>query len=60
MSKHLPPIQPASRSAKGTGGAEKLDATDARRDRRERNFAEQEQQGNIHQNTTNQGYQQDR
>ncbi|HVW93782.1 MAG TPA: hypothetical protein VHB74_14405 [Devosia sp.] len=62
MSKHLPPIPPANRSPKGTGGDSKLapqggsggPVVD------ERNLAEQDRQGNIRQNTTNQGYQQDR
>lgn len=62
MSKHLPPIPPANRSPKGTGGGAKLapqgGGGGAPAD--ERNLAEQDRQGNIRQNTTNQGYQQDR
>jgi hypothetical protein len=62
MSKHLPPIPPENRSKKGPGGDEALDpeafnGTDAEG---QRNLAEQGRQGNIKQNTTNQGYQQDR
>jgi hypothetical protein len=62
MSKHLPPIPPASVSPKGTGGDR---ATDVQSEAVEsskaiKNLAEQGRQGNIKQNTTNQGYQQDR
>ena len=69
MSKaHLPPVPPANRSPKGPGpqdqpggsgdlGAEVAEANKAGRDR---NLGEQGRQGNIAQNTRNQGYQQDR
>jgi hypothetical protein len=65
MTKHLPPIPPASVSPKGTGGEDHLDPQNAstaqmKAQRAERNFAEQGRQGNIKQNTTNQGLQQDR
>jgi hypothetical protein len=59
----MPPVPPASRSNKGPGGSPKNPAaTDATADKEPtpRNLAEQDRQGNIQQNTTNQGYQQDR
>ena len=62
-SKQLPPVPPASRSNKGPGGSSKsTTGTDATADKEPsaRNLAEQDRQGNIQQNTTNQGYQQDR
>lgn len=65
MTKHLPPIPPENVSPKGTGGENHLDPKNAstaqmKAQRAERNFAEQGRQGNIKQNTTNQGLQQDR
>jgi len=57
MSK-LPPVPPEQRSQKGPGS----DPDRTREDKipgRE-NFDSQGRQGNIKQNTTNQGYQQDR
>jgi hypothetical protein len=61
MTKHLPPIPPANRSPKGTGGDDRTDIGEpARPATDERNLAEQDRQGNIKQNTTNQGFQQDR
>jgi hypothetical protein len=55
------PIPPENRSDKGPGGAASagLDQ-DQHGQERTRNLAEQGRQGNIKQNTTNQGYQQDR
>jgi hypothetical protein len=58
MSK-LPPVPPEQRSPKGPGSdpeVSKDDDTSARN----RNLREQGRQGNIYQNTHNQGYQQDR
>ena len=62
MSQRLPPVPPANRSTKGPGGPA---GGQARKDepipdQRQRNLAEQGRQGNIKQNTTNQGHQQDR
>ena len=57
MSK-LPPVPPENRSNKGPGADPKI-ATDDKAPPRE-NLKEQGPQGNIHQNTHNQGYQQDR
>ena len=62
---HLPPVPPANRSPHGPGaqspegdmGAQQAEATKSSRDR---NLGEQGRQGDIKQNTTHQGYQQDR
>jgi hypothetical protein len=51
MSK-MPPVPPEQRSDKGPGSDEKS--------RGRENFETQGRQGNVKQNTTNQGYQQDR
>jgi hypothetical protein len=59
----MPPVPPANRSNKGPGKPSRNTApTDATADKEPsaRNLAEQDRQGNIQQNTTNQGYQQDR
>jgi hypothetical protein len=59
---NMPPVPPANRSPKGTGSdpvqdkGKPISETQAR----DRNLAEQGRQGNIKQNTTNQGHQQDR
>lgn len=59
-----PPVPPANRSPKGTGdaktGAAKKGAPLQAAPPYPENFDEQGQTGNIKQNTTNQGYQQDR
>jgi len=55
-----PPIPPENRSPKGPGSEPKTGVDDYKTDNRKRNLAEQGRQGNIKQNTTNQGYQQDR
>jgi hypothetical protein len=59
MPTHLPPVPPANRSTKGPGASRKGKEKDSKPPKRE-NLAEQGRQGNIKQNTTNQGYQQDR
>jgi hypothetical protein len=58
MSKKPPPVPPENRSHKGTGSdpIETHEKTPIERE----NLAEQGRQGNIRQNTRNQGYQQDR
>jgi len=67
MSKsHMPPVPPAGRSpiggsanpASGNDIPEQV-ATDNKASKN-RNLGEQGRQGNVKQNTTNQGYQQDR
>jgi hypothetical protein len=63
MTKHLPPIPPESRSPKGPGDHTNLDPnanTKGGGQAGERNLALQGRQGNTKQNTTHQGYQQDR
>jgi hypothetical protein len=62
---HLPPVPPANRSTKGPRpqspeGDLSAQAAEANKSARDRNLVEQGRQGNIKQNTTNQGYQQDR
>lgn len=61
MSKSMPPVPPAGRSHKGPGSA-----PDAAKDDPNaagpapQNLEEQDRQGNTKQNTTHQGYQQNR
>ena len=61
----MPPVPPENRSPKdigsntNSGAKHKKPARDPKSGRPE-NLAEQGRQGNIKQNTTNQGYQQDR
>jgi hypothetical protein len=57
MSK-MPPVPPEQRSNKGPGSDPKLEKDENIPGRE--NFDTQGRQGNIKQNTTNQGYQQDR
>jgi hypothetical protein len=59
MSAKPPPVPPANRSSKGTGADPRVKMDDGKPPEPE-NLTEQGRQGNIHQNTTNQGYQQDR
>ena len=56
----MPPVPPESRSPKGPESAPDMKSEDKKPDDRHRNLAEQGRQGNIKQNTTNQGYHQDR
>ncbi|MCG6112183.1 MAG: hypothetical protein MEQ74_08365 [Paracoccus sp.] len=62
MTKTGPPIPPENRSDKGPKGADDRSvSTDAATpDQGSRNLAQQGRQGNIKQNTTHQGYQQNR
>lgn len=62
MSSHPPPVPPEQRSAQGEAGkpSDAVDATQEKARTRDRNLAEQGRQGNIKQNTTHQGHQQDR
>jgi hypothetical protein len=55
----MPPVPPANRSRKGIGSEPETSSRDAKPGLPE-NLTEQGRQGNIKQNTTNQGYQQDR
>jgi len=55
----MPPVPPDNRSPKGTGSEPKVGDDPISKDGAQ-NLGEQGRQGNIKQNTTNQGYQQDR
>ena len=57
MSK-MPPVPPEQRSNKGPGSDPKLEVEEPIPDRE--NFDQQGRHGNIKQNTTNQGYRQNR
>jgi hypothetical protein len=59
MTNKPPPVPPANRSDKGTGD-DKAAPLDPARGRRDEDPDHQGGQDNIRQNTTNQGYQQDR
>jgi hypothetical protein len=62
MSAHPPPIPPEQKNPRGGSVApERTSGKQADHDNRlQRNLSEQGRQGNVKQNTTNQGYQQDR
>ena len=60
MSSHMPPVPPAARSDKGPGSNPKEPVGAIKDEQSPRNLAKQGRQGNIKQNTTHQGYQQDR
>jgi len=63
MTQKMPPVPPANRSPKGPGSDPAVSADtapDKKMEDRQRNLGEQGRQGDIKQNTTNQGYQQDR
>jgi len=61
VSSKPPPVPPANRSDKGPGADPVLDHQAKTDDRSPpSNLKEQDRQGNIKQNTTHQGYQQDR
>lgn len=59
MSSKPPPIPPEQRSPNGPGATADQSDSDEVRPQKE-NLAERGGQGNIKQNTTNKGYQQDR
>lgn len=56
----IPPVPPAGRSDKGPGDRMKPDGDRMAKRQPPGNLAEQDRQGNIRENTTHQGYQQDR
>ncbi|MBH5367045.1 hypothetical protein [Bradyrhizobium glycinis] len=61
MASKMPPVPDANQSPKGTGDNKQVRADQTPHgQRRVQNPDQQGQQGNIKQNTTNQGYQQDR
>ncbi|MHC2331746.1 hypothetical protein [Bradyrhizobium sp. USDA 4454] len=51
----MPPVPPANRSPKGTGGDPEV-KQDTSSKKREDNYAEQGDTANIRENTTNEGY----
>ena len=55
-----PPVPPENRSQKGTGEEKEVRKNIAPTRSKDQNPEQQGEQGNIKQNTTNQGYQQDR
>ncbi|RZN10768.1 hypothetical protein CWO91_11965 [Bradyrhizobium genosp. SA-3] len=61
MASKMPPVPPDNQSPKGTGDTKQESPNQTPHgQRRVENPDQQGQQGNIKQNTTNQGYQQDR
>jgi hypothetical protein len=61
MTAHPPPIPPDQQNPHERGVApEKTLGTEVERINKKRNVGQQGHQGNIKQNTTNEGYQQDR
>ena len=62
MTSRLPPVPRASRSPKGPGDQAKPPTSSNAEgtDQTPENLKKQDRQGNIKQNTTHQGYQQDR
>jgi hypothetical protein len=61
----MPPVPPENRSPKDVGSNPTINPKQKKfvqdpKPSRPKNLAEQGRQGNINQNTTNQGYQQDR
>ena len=60
MTNRPPPVPPGNRSWKGPAGATEVPTDTSKRKSVPENLGEQGRQGNISQNTTNQGYQQDR
>jgi hypothetical protein len=59
MTTKKPPVPPANRSPKGPGADPKAPPSDVEHGEAE-NLEQQGRHGNLKQNTTNQGYQQDR
>jgi hypothetical protein len=60
MPSQMPPVPPASRSPKGPGANPKVSKKSEPPQEPAENLDQQGRHGNIKQNTTNQGYQQDR
>jgi hypothetical protein len=56
MSAHMPPVPPANRSKKGTGGDAQPAQADSTKKPQPQNVSEQGETANIKQNTTNKGY----
>jgi hypothetical protein len=62
MSSHPPPVPPEQRSDKGSDAVDESRTSKPKHgyDDKSRNLGGQGRQGNVKQNTTNTGYQQDR
>jgi hypothetical protein len=60
MTSRPPPVPPANRSDKGPGDAPNVPKDAGPGRQAPENLAEQGRQGNVKQNTTHQGHQQDR
>ena len=60
MSSKMPPVPPANRSRKGPGDANAPPKDSTPDKQASQNLDQQGRHGNIKQNTTHQGYQQDR
>jgi hypothetical protein len=60
MSSKMPPVPPANQSRKGPGSAPEAEKDTTPRENEKPNLEQQGRHGNIKQNTTHQGYQQDR
>jgi hypothetical protein len=60
MAAHTPPVPPANRTTKGPGQPAADPKADPKPPKAPENTEEQGRQGNIHQNTTHPGQQQDR
>jgi hypothetical protein len=56
----MPPVPPANRSSKGPGSDPEVERDTTPKKRVPQNLGDEDRQGNINQNTKNQGYQQDR
>jgi hypothetical protein len=56
MSRHMPPVPPASRSPKGPGGNKETAKDTTIKHPEPENVAEQGETANIKQNTTNKGF----
>jgi hypothetical protein len=60
MSAKMPPVPPENRSHKGPGSAPEAPKDSSLHNTRPDNLEQQDRQANTKQNTTHQGYQQDR
>ena len=61
MNSRMPPVPPDNQSHKGTGDNKQVRSDQTAHGQQRAQYPDQQgQQGNIKQNTTNQGYQQDR
>ena len=60
MTSKMPPVPPENRSKAGPGSNPNISKDDVKAHESDRNVEQQGRQGNIHQNTHHQGYQQDR